>query len=326
MDPEHDSEKCRRAGLLRRADPGDLRTLSPGYRAEGGDNAVLVPSRGAYMYLVRPGGGHPTRVTSETTLPFDAEDLAWSPDGRSLAFTGIGCGGCGPAIYVLNLHDMRARRLTSGYHPAWSPRGWIAFVRRGVDGVDRIYLMTSSGRDTHALFRSGANGTQPSWSPDGRRIAFVRLVGDPQHGNPQVFVTNPDGTDAADLEYDPSAVEGTPAWSPDGRRIAFSNVGPHGYWEIYLMNADGTGKQRVVALDGNVSAPSWSPDGKRLVVMSDTTRQQGFPSLYVVHADGSGLARLTSGSAEDFGPAWSPDGASIAFSRRPLVRIVDTGM
>ncbi|MBV9280058.1 MAG: PD40 domain-containing protein [Chloroflexi bacterium] len=284
---------------------------------------ILAPDRDAYLYVVKASGGSPSLIAPHTPLPFDAEDPAWSPDGTSVAFTGIGCGGCEPAVYVLDLRDMRARRLTAGSRPAWSRRGWIAFVRRGADGVDRIYVMRPDGRNIHALFPGGANGSQPSWSPDGRKIAFVRLVGDPQHGNPQIFVAHADGTGAVDLANDPSAAENSPAWSPDGKRMAFSNAGPRGLWELYLMRADGEGKRRLAAWAGNVSSPSWSPDGKQIVVMSDAARKQGFPWLYVIRADGHGFMRLTHASTEDFGPAWSPDGTRIAFSRRGLVRIVD---
>jgi TolB protein len=286
-------------------------------------DSSLVPSRDAYIYMAKARGGELSAVAARAELPFDAEDPAWSPDGTRIAFTGTGCGGCGPAIYVLELREMRARRLASGSQPAWSRRGWIAFVRRGADGVDRLYLMRQSGRNMHALFRTEASGSQPSWSPDGSKIAFVRLVGDPQHGNPQIFVANTDGTGATDLAQDPSAVENAPAWSPDGKRIAFSTFGPHGHWELDVMRADGTDNRRLVALSGNVSGPSWSPEGERLVVMSDVTRQPGFPSLYIVQADESGLVRLTNASTEDFSPAWSPDGERIAFARRRLVRTVD---
>ena len=100
-----------------------------------------------------------------------------------------------------------------------------------------------------------------------------------------------------------------PVWSPDGRRIAFDSD-RDGNWEIYVMNADGSGVTRLTDNDAADGFPAWSPDGRRITFDSD---RDGNWEIYVMNADGSGVARLTDNGAADGFPAWSPDGRRIAF-------------
>jgi Tol biopolymer transport system component len=100
-----------------------------------------------------------------------------------------------------------------------------------------------------------------------------------------------------------------PAWSPDGKWIAYSAQQTSGS-DIFLVNPDGTGRQRLTdnkAIDGS---PTWSPDGKQIALFSD---RDGNWEIYVMNADGSNVRRLTNHPGQDHSPAWSPDGKWIAF-------------
>ena len=105
------------------------------------------------------------------------------------------------------------------------------------------------------------------------------------------------------------AFDSRPDWSPDGRRIAF-NSNRDGNWEVYLMNADGSGVTRLTENDVVDGSPTWSPDGTRIAF--DSTRD-GDWDVYVMNADGSGVTRLTDNDAYDLSPVWSPDGRRMAF-------------
>jgi len=92
-------------------------------------------------------------------------------------------------------------------------------------------------------------------------------------------------------------------------QIAFSSF-RDGTWQIYVMNADGSGQKRLSNHPGGGSSPRWSPDGARVAY------EGSFGVLYdilVVNADGSGLVNLTNNPANDFDPVWSPDGSRIAY-------------
>jgi TolB protein len=122
----------------------------------------------------------------------------------------------------------------------------------------------------------------------------------------QVYTANADGSEVVRLTT--AARNGQPRWSPDGTRIAFTSW-RSGAAEIWLMNADGTGQRRLVALERPAYMPDWSPDGSRIAFSA--ARGDGNYDVYVVGADGDSLQRLTT-SASHWGPRWSPDGSRFA--------------
>ena len=144
----------------------------------------------------------------------------------------------------------------------------------------------------------------PTWSPDGTRIAFVRNDG----YSLDIFVMRVDGSGVTRLTtsdyYQQSA---KPAWSPDGAKIALQSD-RDGNWAIYVMNADGSAVARLTAnMDIEDIQPAWSPDGSQLAFTRDN-------HIWVMNADGSGARNLTIGSAtSNHSPAWSPDGTQIVF-------------
>lgn len=82
-------------------------------------------------------------------------------------------------------------------------------------------------------------------------------------------------------------------------------------WQIFVMNADGTNRQRRIESNADDITPVWSPDGQRVAFVS---QRDGDREIYLVNADGTGLVNLTQHPSEDWTPAWSPDGQQVAFS------------
>jgi TolB protein len=110
---------------------------------------------------------------------------------------------------------------------------------------------------------SGGTNTYGSWSSDGRRIVFRKMVGE---SNSEVFAANGDGSGEKNLTNNP-AFDGWPAWSPDGQRIAFASNRSGAnkqIYDIYVMNADGTDVRMVAATGGRGTAPKWSTDGSKI--------------------------------------------------------------
>ena len=106
------------------------------------------------------------------------------------------------------------------------------------------------------------------------------------------------------------ARDGAPSWSGDGRRIVFiAEVGTSPA-DIFVMNADGTGRQRLTDTPAAEANPAFSPDSTRIAFESN---RDGNSEIYVMDADGRNVRRLTSDPATDQSPAWSPDGTHLAF-------------
>jgi Tol biopolymer transport system component len=103
----------------------------------------------------------------------------------------------------------------------------------------------------------------------------------------------------------------TGAYSPDGLKVVLSN-NTDGDYDIFVMNADGTGQRQLTHNSSNDQQPAWSPDGKQIAF---TSNRDGDFDIYVMNADGSNPVNLTNAywTGSDLDPHWSPDGQSIAY-------------
>jgi Tol biopolymer transport system component len=132
----------------------------------------------------------------------------------------------------------------------------------------------------------------------------------------QVFTVNPDGSNVRQLTHTPDGVvAGDPVYSPRGARIAYVDNGS-GNFEIWLMNADGSGKHPIIGRPGvDYFTPAWSPDGTHLSATRCNT-SLGFTAycdLVVLGADGTGVRTVVGGHRLNQNPDYSPDGRWIAF-------------
>ncbi len=138
--------------------------------------------------------------------------------------------------------------------------GKLAFVRDGY-----IYVMNADGSKQRRLTR----GESPAWSPDGRRLAYVRFGAADDVG--EIWIANADGTGARKINFGFA-----PAWSPDGMKIAFA-AGESELGGILVMNADGGAVRQLTKLRANEGDPAWSPDGRK-IAFSKTAYTRGRPN------------------------------------------------
>ncbi len=299
------------------ASPSLIQSPSPVPTLRLAHNGAIAVTRDGAIALIDP-------VTGKTlkTLPVGsagAGDLTWAPDGRRLAFAATG------GVWVMDVSDGTSQLILScgegpdGCTISWAPDGSRIAVAHGgtlelidPDGSNRTTLFVQSHPDNYGGL------SQPTWSPDGTRIAFNGWIG----SGTGLYTINRDGSDPAPI-LGPVPGIGTfdPAWAPDGSTIAYfgstdirvcrdaSATSCSDQWQLHVMSLPLDGSEPHELHEAGVcycigAAPSltWSPDGTSLAFVglgSDT-----FPGgLTVMSADGTGLRQVTDDGG---GPAWQP--------------------
>lgn len=177
-------------------------------------------------------------------------------------------------------------------------------------GTEDIYAVNADGSGLQRLTTSEDLEFDPTWSPDGRAVAYrhQRDFDSPIH----IFVMNADGSHRRNLTGSEELAGWGADWSPDGEWIAWNSAtDTTSYFDLGSIHPDGTGR-RVIEAGVYVEYPAWSPDGRRIAFMSPGEGSQY--DIFVMNADGTDVRRLTDSPADDGWPAWSPDGRQIVFS------------
>lgn len=344
--------------------PGDERdpALSPDGEqvAFAWDGGTEVPGEGRQfdIYVQPASGGAPTRLTMH---PADELSPAWSPDGERVAYVRCGKGGeCG--VHVVDAGGGAEQTLVPQGDLAitdlvWSPGGErLAFSgRRGRQGAFSLHLLPLDGSPPQRLTSPATTypgDLNPAFSPDGRRLAFVRTELD---GRQDVAVVTVSGGRVRRLAREQKGVTGLD-WTPDGQEVVYAanRDGAAGLWRVgfdggdprwVALGADGGeiagpsvsrsggvafARQLVrsqvvsVGVGGSVRPlvpstrddrqPTVSPDGQQIAFVST---RSGSHEVWTANPDGSGAERLTAfGGARVSGPRWSPDGRNLIASAR----------
>ncbi|MFB4309271.1 protein kinase [Actinomadura sp. GTD37] len=189
--------------------------------------------------------------------------------------------------------------------PEWSPdRRLIAFTRTG-GGSSAAWVMNADGSGAQKV--TDIAGGRVTWSPDGRRLAYMGLRGSTR----QIFAIALQDRKVTQLTTDDSAKD-DPMWSSTGRLVFWSKR--DGAEQIYSLAPDDPGgRWTKLTSDGVRSVdPEWSPDGSKIAFTRGTSDDS---AIWTMNADGSAPEALTSGGEHDMDPAWSRDGRWICYAR-----------
>lgn len=241
-----------------------------------------------------------------------------------------------------DLHELApGQPMRNGVVGAKGPADW---------SPDGTHIAFDSDSPTPLLYETDVNGTTPklistdcspepvkcfeffpAYSPDGKRLAFVRLTDDGANGVIGIRdLANGKVTLLESTRQGPPKNElGAPGWSPDGKRLVYYEVAkdndgkPTGSSEMFIVDADGTHRHALETPGLAAGDPRWSPDGSLIVFSTEPIHQWNdvgvpdHPDVYEIHPDGTGLKRLTVGAGSG-APSWTSDGKILYFSERQL--------
>lgn len=182
----------------------------------------------------------------------------------------------------------------------------------GAPNAQDLYVVAADGSGLHQVTTGPAADFDPSWAPDGSRIAYRHQTGDSDAT--EIYVVGVDGTDAHNISRNQGPADWGPSWSPDGSTIGWNTVRANGAgFGLGLADPDGE-DFRLVDPGVWVEYPAWSPDGTKIAFMSQTPEGTENYEIFVMNADGTNPIRLTDSRGPDGWPTWSPDGTQIAFA------------
>lgn len=248
-------------------------------------------------------------------------DLAWSPDGRAIAFARGPATNLDETVGVLELRTGRVRTVASQRsadvvgRATWSLDGTkLVYLSKTLAADSELLAVQPDGTGVRVLTHNEVDDRQPAASPDGSTIAFAR--GGPDGG---IFLIDADGGNPRRVTRG-----GTdPTWSADGAQLAFARVdsGNPASTHVYIRGLAGKAERRLPgpgariayrqprdgAGVGYTSHPAWSPNGREIAFAGTVA---GRTDLFAVRTDGTGLRRVTPrvASQDHFWPEWSSTG------------------
>lgn len=182
----------------------------------------------------------------------------------------------------------------------------IAYVLQTGNSYE-LQIADADGQNPQVMLRSKQSIISPSWSPDGKRLAYVSF----EDNKPVVYVqtlASGQRVPIANFKGNNSA----PAWSPNGQQLAIV-LSRDGISQIYTINADGSGLRRVMRSPLIDTEPHYTPDGGSLVFTSD---RGGSPHIYKVPVAGGDAQRITFNGSYNISPGISPDANNLVYVTR----------
>lgn len=236
----------------------------PVWSPDGGEIAFHSDRGGNWdIYVMDDRGENLRQLTND--VRWDAMP-AWSPDGTQIAFHSDRGGTWD--VYVMDAANGSNQRAAfkqdfDELWPDWSPDGTQLLYTYDQEDTTRqsmhLYIYDLNSREvTQITLADDTQASFPEWSPMGDMIAYSSSV----YGDSDILLLDLETRAITNLTPPQSPTsyvnEYNPMWSPDGSQLMFVAV-EDGAWGLYLINSDGSGRQRLIAADSEIGAPDWRP-------------------------------------------------------------------
>jgi Tol biopolymer transport system component len=302
--------------------PLETRHMVAGWTPDNKIGLQLMNPEHNALYTVPASGGKAVQI-SPAGVP---ENPRWSPDGKRIYFRGFKDGpnissvpaGGGEVTIVLPFRSRKeAYESAPGGGNDISPdgkklvfSGGIRVYKGSVTSYEvDIYTMPAEGGEPIKITKSPGQDRFPCWSPDGKRVAFIRYSDPPKDKTyiMNICIVSAEGGEVKQITSESDKVFWSCLdWSPDGKSIAYFSKDK----TIKVIPAEGGEPRVIVHVDklSNHAEMAWSPDGKKLAYTCKG-------KIWIIDPDGGEPVEVKTGmSAEASKIGWSPDGKKIAFS------------
>ena len=300
-------------------EPGEVALANIRQLTFGGQNAeAYFSADGQWLTLQRTLPGV-EQCDQQYVMRLDGSQLRRVSNGQGRTTCGYIYDG-GRRVFYASTHGASpscppSPDMSQGY--VWSLDDYDIWSVR-TDGSDPVRLTNSPGYD--------AEGTL---SPDGRTIVFTSV----RDGDIDIYLMNVDGSNVRRLTTE-AGYDGGAFFSHDGTKIVYRAFHPESAddiaqfrgllgrhlvrptrMELWVMNADGSGRRKITDLGGANFAPYFTPDDRQIIFSSNHTNPRGRNfDLYLVNLDGTGLRQVTSHGDFDGFPVFSPDGRQLVWA------------
>jgi TolB protein len=252
------------------------------------------------IYICDYDGANQRRFTVNHNLNINP---AWSPDGRSLAYSSYVRGV--PDIFIANIYQgtavenpLHGGKAEENFLPVFSPDGTKIAFQSNRDGNPEIYVMNRDGSGIRRITNHPLSDTTPTWSPSGNQIAFVS----DRTGAPQIYVVDADGLNFRPLTVGQESYCDRPTWSPPPfNEIAYA-ARTGGGFDIKVLDLATRDRRQITFGEGSSESPAYAPNGRHIAFSSTRLGKQR--QIFVIDRMGKEVRQLTR-AGNNQTPAWS---------------------